>query len=128
MVVWCTQNVRRDGSSFTWHVATAMPLPNNVVSTPLPWVFKTCYERLQSLSHNHMRQNHSESARERSIIMILLIKQPKRSLQMKTFAHVYMFRLLVWPPFKLATPPVMKEANTDVQQKNNLSGSCLSFF
>ena len=34
MVVWCTQNLRRDGSSFMWHQ------PRQRLSTPLRWIFK----------------------------------------------------------------------------------------
>ena len=34
MVVWCTQNLRRDGSSFMWHQ------PCQRLSTSLRWIFK----------------------------------------------------------------------------------------
>ena len=34
MVVWCTQNLRRDGCSFMWHQ------PCQRLSTPLRWIFK----------------------------------------------------------------------------------------
>ena len=36
MVVWCTQNLRRDGSCFMWYCTSH----NSTVSTPLQWIFK----------------------------------------------------------------------------------------
>ena len=38
MVEWCTQNVRRDGSNFTWHQPCNQA--NSAVSTPLRWILK----------------------------------------------------------------------------------------
>ena len=40
-------------------------ITNSAVSTPLWWIFKTRCKRTQSLIQNHMRQERSESARER---------------------------------------------------------------
>ena len=54
MVVWCTQNLRRDGSSFMWHQ------PCQRLSTPLGWIFnkktkqkKTCYKKLVTHVESH---------------------------------------------------------------------------
>ena len=38
MVVWCTQNLHRDGCSFMWHQPNA-----TAVSTPPADIQKTCY-------------------------------------------------------------------------------------
>ena len=38
MCVWCTQNLRGDGSSLTWLQPRSKP--NDAVSTPLRWILE----------------------------------------------------------------------------------------
>ena len=44
MGIWCSQNVRRDGISFTWH----QPCNKETALEPLQWIFKTRYVKLVS--------------------------------------------------------------------------------
>ena len=53
MIVWCTQNLRRDGSSFTWH----QPCNNQRALS-----VHHRYKRTQLLIENHMRHERSETA------------------------------------------------------------------
>ena len=45
--------------------ATSRVTPKQCCKTPLGWIFKTCYEKWQSLIQNHMWQKHRKSAEER---------------------------------------------------------------
>ena len=79
MVEWCTQNLRRDGSSFTWH-----QICNNQtalsVSTPFPWILKIC--AINGFIHYSFKKSHSHvkmctvsvlGSRVNSATMILII-------------------------------------------------------
>ena len=83
MVEWCTPNLLRDDSSFTWH----QPRNNQIgVSVRHFGAIKnTRYKRIQSLIQNHMRQRYerSESVREQRTALYQRInknsKQPVRN-------------------------------------------------
>ena len=62
MVVWCTQNLRRDGCSFMWH----QPCQRCKYTTSVDINNTRC---IQSLIQNHMRHVRTESAREQRIAL-----------------------------------------------------------
>ena len=61
MIVWCTQNLPRDGSSFSWH----QPCNNQIVLSVHHFAgyYTTHYKRIQSLIQSHMQHQCSESSK-----------------------------------------------------------------
>ena len=80
MVVRCTQNVRRDGSSFTRHQ------PGNTNG----WILnkqkqhQNRYKMIQSLIQNQMRHERSETAREQRTALYNCIQKPSMIIIMNT--------------------------------------------
>ena len=78
MVVWCTQNLRRDGSSFTWH----QPCNNQTALWPPWWILKTRCVKLPSLIQSHW---HTAKVQSQRIAIVsealgtrLIIRSPTR--------------------------------------------------
>ena len=68
MAEWSTQNLRRDGSSFTWHLPCGTQNERCQYTTSVD-IKNTRYKKgySQTLIRNHMRHVRSESAREQRI-------------------------------------------------------------
>ena len=70
MVVWCTQNLRRDGSSFMWH----QPCQRCKRHTTSVALFKTRYKKLVTHVESHASAvSLQESGEQRYIIAIIII-------------------------------------------------------
>ena len=67
-VEWCTQNLRRDGSSFTWDKPCSSQRVLSVHHFRGNFKIRVT-KRLHSLIQNHMRHVRSESAREQRIAL-----------------------------------------------------------
>ena len=94
MVVWCTHNVRQDGSSFTWHQPCNPP--NSAVNAPLGGYSKRAMKRIQWLLQNRMRQERGESARGQRIALESPFEVLRDHLELKCTTSIHIKRKLKW--------------------------------
>ena len=90
IVAWCTLNIRRDGSSLTWHQPcnkqTAL-----YISAPLQWMFKTPCNTLQSLIQNRSNKRYSEYILESRVFSMLCMTALYKGNQQTKFTYTKTF-------------------------------------
>ena len=106
MVVWCTQNLRRDGCSFMWHQ------PCQHLSTPLRWIFKKTKQTKKRYKAGHSCRTTcersectQESGQQRYIsdhqyIYILRIKNVRYVLTKAINVRIFSLVILFWAQWK----------------------------
>ena len=91
MVVWCTQNVRKDGNSSSYH----QPNNNQTVLLPRQWIFITRCVKLQSLIQSRIQLERSGSSRKQRTALYNCSCEANRAvLEMRHSTSVHINKIL----------------------------------